>query len=101
MLVYIIYSQPGPIFINLFVQYSQSDLLPLRPLCGEAPGRDSNPGRADLVVGTLTTGPPHLPYTMCSVHLILLRGETAESKKLSLSLTISLKASRGQEINPK
>ena len=37
-LTYIIsYSQPGPSFINLFVQYSQSDLLPLRPLCGEAP----------------------------------------------------------------
>ena len=31
------YSQPGPnFFINLFVQYSQSDLPPLRPLCGEA-----------------------------------------------------------------
>ena len=28
------YSQPGPSLINLFVQYS-----PLRPLCGEAPGR--------------------------------------------------------------
>ena len=32
------YSQPGPSFIyKLFVQYSQSDLTPLRPLCGEAP----------------------------------------------------------------
>ena len=40
---------------HLFVQYSQSDLSPLRPLCGEAPGLDSNPGRADLVAGTLTT----------------------------------------------
>ena len=47
-------------FDNLFVQYSQSDLPPLRPLCGEAPGRDSNPGRADLVAGTLTIRPPHL-----------------------------------------
>ena len=54
-LVFFIYSQPEPSFINLFVQYSQSDLPPLRPLCGEAPGRDSNPGRADLVAGTLTT----------------------------------------------
>ena len=58
---FITYSQPGPSFINLFVQYSQSDLRPLRPLCGEALGvRDSNPGRADLVTGTLTTRPPHL-----------------------------------------
>ena len=40
--------------------FSQSDLPPLRPLCGEAPGRDSNPGRADLVAGTLTIRPPHL-----------------------------------------
>ena len=55
------FSQSGPSFINLFVQYSQSDLPPLRPLYGEAPGRDSNPGRADLVAETLTTRPPHLP----------------------------------------
>ena len=33
------YSHPGPSFIYLFVQYSQSDLPPLRPLCGEDPGR--------------------------------------------------------------
>ena len=45
---------------NLFVQYSQSELPPLRPLCGEAPGRDLNPGRTDLVAGTLTTRPPPL-----------------------------------------
>ena len=51
----------GPSVIDLFVQYSQSDLPPLRPLlCGEAPGRESNPGRADLVAGTLTTRPPNL-----------------------------------------
>ena len=62
ILFYLTYSQPGPsfFFFNLFVQYSQSDLPPLRPLCGEAPGRDSNPGRADLMAGTLTTRPPHL-----------------------------------------
>ena len=30
-------SKPGPNFIILFVQYSLSDLPPLRPLCGEAP----------------------------------------------------------------
>ena len=48
------YSQPGHSFINFFVQYSQSDLPPLRPLCSEAPGRDSNLGRADLVAGTPT-----------------------------------------------
>ena len=54
---FLTYSQPGPSFIILFVQYSQSDLPPLRPLCGEAPGRDSNPGRADLVAGTLTPKP--------------------------------------------
>ena len=40
----ITYSQHGPSFINLFVQYSQSDLPPLRPLCGEAPSTDLNPG---------------------------------------------------------
>ena len=40
------------IFI-LSVQFSQGDLPPLRPPCGEAPGRDSNPERADLV--SLTT----------------------------------------------
>ena len=48
------YSQPGPSF-NLFVQNSLSYLPPLRPLCGEAPGRDSNLGRADLVAGSLTS----------------------------------------------
>ena len=52
------YSQPEPNFINLIVQYSQSDLPPLRPVYGE--DRDSIPGRANLVAGTLTTRPPHL-----------------------------------------
>ena len=49
--------------INLFVQYCIYIAIcrPLRPLCGEATGRESNPGRADLVAGTLTTGPPLLP----------------------------------------
>ena len=48
------------LFLFLYtVQYSQSDLLPLRPLCGEAPGRDSNPGWADLVEGTLATTVDH------------------------------------------
>ena len=47
------------IFINLFEQYSQSDLPPLRPLCGEAPpGQDSNLGRADPVAGTKIQPPP-------------------------------------------
>ena len=36
---------------------------PLRPLCGEAPGRDSNPGWVDLVAGTLTIRPPHLTFS--------------------------------------
>ena len=44
--------------INLFVQHSQCHLPPLRPLCGEAPGRDLNLGRADLVEGTLLVSPP-------------------------------------------
>ena len=44
----------------LIIQYSQSNLPPRRPLCGEAPGQDSNPVRADLVAGTLTTRPPGL-----------------------------------------
>ena len=52
------------LFFNLFVQYSQSGLLPLRPFCGDAPGRDSNPGWVDLVAGTLTTRPPHLTLQM-------------------------------------
>ena len=32
-----------------------------RPPCEETPGRDLDPGRVDLVAGTLTTRPPHLP----------------------------------------
>ena len=36
---FLTYCQPGP-SVNLFVLYSQSDLPPLRQLCGEAPGRD-------------------------------------------------------------
>ena len=43
----------GLVLLILFVQYSQSDLPPLRPLSGEDPGRDSNPGRADLETGTI------------------------------------------------
>ena len=31
-----------------------------RAICGEAPGRDTNPGRAELVAGILTTRQPHL-----------------------------------------
>ena len=34
---YKVFFLPGSSFINLFVEYSQSDLPPLRPLCGEAP----------------------------------------------------------------
>ena len=33
--------------------------------CGEAPGRDSNPGRAEQVAGTLTIKPPHQQYCCC------------------------------------
>ena len=32
------FTYPRPSFINLFVQYSQSDLPPLSPICGKAPG---------------------------------------------------------------
>ena len=58
----------GPSFIIFFRQFSQSDLPPLKPLWGEAPGRDPNPGRSDLVAGTLTTWLPHLTHlvTDCS-----------------------------------
>ena len=52
------------LYFNVFVQYSQSGSLPLRPLCGDAPGRDSNLGWVDLVAGTLTTRPPHLTLQM-------------------------------------
>ena len=41
------YNQPGPGVLLLylyFIQYSQSDLPPLRLPCGETPGLDSNPG---------------------------------------------------------
>ena len=38
---------------NFFCTVLQYDLPPLRPHCGEAPCRESNPGRADLVAGTL------------------------------------------------
>ena len=34
--LFLTYSQPGPSLLNLFVPYAQSDLPPLRPLCGEA-----------------------------------------------------------------
>ena len=52
----------GLVLLILFVQFSQSDLPPLRPLCSEAPGLDSNPGRADLVAGTLSTRPCTSPH---------------------------------------
>ena len=58
---FLTYNQPGPSFINLFVQDSQRELPPLRALWGEAPGRDSNPGRADLVAGTLD----HRTWVFC------------------------------------
>ena len=48
-------------FIILFIQYYiHCDLPPLRPQCGEAPGRDSNPGRAAQKQEhySLTTTPP-------------------------------------------
>ena len=32
-----------------------------------APGRESNPGRADLVTGTHTNRPPHLPL-ICTIN---------------------------------
>ena len=34
---FLTYSQSRPSFINVFVQYSQKDLPPLRTFCGEAP----------------------------------------------------------------
>ena len=58
---FLTYNQPGPSFINLFVQDSQRELPPLRALWGEAPGRESNPGRADLVAGTLD----HRTWVFC------------------------------------
>ena len=48
-------------FYTSFVQFSQSDLPPLKPPYVKAPGRDSNPRHAVLIVGTLTDKPPHLP----------------------------------------
>ena len=69
------YSQLGPSFITLFEQYSQSNLPPLKtkPLCGEALGRDSNPGQADLESGTLTTRPQHLIFlNSCWINELLL-----------------------------
>ena len=48
------------LLIHLYSIHMQSDLPPLRPISGEAPGRDSNPGRADLEAGTPTSRPPHL-----------------------------------------
>ena len=44
-------------FPKITVQYYTADLPPLRPHCGEATGRDSNPGRGSLEEGTLTTRP--------------------------------------------
>ena len=57
--IFFTYSQPGPSFINLLIQYAQSDLPPHRPLCGEAPGRDSKPGTGGSS-GMDTNRPPHL-----------------------------------------
>ena len=44
---YLQYSPPWPSFLN-YIIYTVllCDLPPLKPHCGEAPGRDSNPGRA-------------------------------------------------------
>ena len=64
------YSQPKPSFIIYLYSIHRAICRPLdHALCGEAPGRDSNPGRADLVAGTLTTRPPHLTihYSMTVV----------------------------------
>ena len=66
---YFVYSQHYFVY-NLFVQYTQSDLPPLRPLCGEA----------DL--GTLTTRPPHLT----SICLIKTVPKNKVSKKRSRSV---------------
>ena len=55
----------GPSFINLFVQYSctERSAAPQVTLWGRpAPGRDAYPRRADLVAGTPTTRPSHLPH---------------------------------------
>ena len=57
---FLTYSPPGPSFINLFVQYLVTERYAAPPTThGERP-RDTNPGRADLVAGTLTTRPPSL-----------------------------------------
>ena len=37
------FNQSSVFLIYVFVQYSQSDLPPVRSPWGEAPGRDSNP----------------------------------------------------------
>ena len=54
------------LFLNLFLGFDfiiytvlQCDLPPIRPHFGEAPGRDSNPGRAARGRDT-TPRPPHL-----------------------------------------
>ena len=54
-------------FLNLFIGVYYiiytvllCDLPPLRPHCGEAPGRDSNPSRAAQRQGHYTPGPPRL-----------------------------------------
>ena len=41
---FLTYSQPGPSYFNIFVQYSQSDLQPLRPLLLRGPGPRIEPG---------------------------------------------------------
>ena len=49
-IILLTYGQPGPSFLKIIYLF----------ICGEAPGRYSNPWQADLLTGTLTTRLPHL-----------------------------------------
>ena len=51
------------VFITLF---EQCDLLPLRPICGEALGARFELGTGDLEAGILTTESSHIPtFKIC------------------------------------
>ena len=63
--LFIFYLQPTSAYFLLLILYSihRAICRPSDHSVGKPPalGRDSNPGRADLLVGTLTIRPPHLP----------------------------------------
>ena len=55
----------GLVIFTLFVQYSQSDLQPLRPLCGDA---RAEPGTGNLEAGMNARNFPYIKYNIYTVY---------------------------------